>query len=147
VHPRRLLALTFALFLLAGCGGGGRGMAPPRGGPGGTAPASTVERFLRLAAAKEYGQMGYVFGTAQGSIAQRDAAPTVERRMFALATILEHDRFAIREEQPIPGRTGQAVQVNVQLTRGRQARTVPFVVVRGGDRWYVEQVDLEKVTR
>jgi DNA-binding cell septation regulator SpoVG len=115
---------------------------------GGTAPASTVERFLRLAAEKNYVQMGEVFGTKDGAILRRDPAPQVQRRMFAIANILENQRFVIRDEQPIPGRIGEAVQLTVQITQRGRPRDVPFVVVKDArNRWYVEQVDLEKLTR
>jgi hypothetical protein len=150
VHLRRILALVPALLLLAACGGGGGGRAgggpAPQGTPGGTAPAATVERFLRLAAEKNYAQMGYVFGTAEGAIASRDPAPQVERRMYALASVLENQRFVIRGEQPVPGRSGTAVDVDVVLTQRTGVHSVPFTVVRAGDRWFVEKVDLEKIT-
>ncbi len=141
---RRIVSLVPVLLLLLASVGHAQA---PQGGPGGTAPAATVERFLRLAADKNYAHMGYVFGTTEGAIVRRDPAPQVQRRMFAIASILENTRFVIRDEQAVPGRMGQAVQLTVQLTQRGRARDVPFVVVKSGDRWYVEQIDLEKVTR
>ena len=141
---RRIVSLVPALLLLLA--GVARAQAP-QGGPGGAAPAATVEQFLRLAAEKNYVQMGYVFGTSEGTILRRDPAPQVQRRMFAIASILENQRFVIRDEQAVPGRMGQAVQLTVQLTQRGRARDVPFVVVKSGNRWYVEQIDLEKITR
>jgi hypothetical protein len=145
---QRIFALVPVLLLLAACGGGGGGGAAPqpKSEPGGPAPAATVERFLRLAAEKDYAEMGYVFGTAEGPILRRDPARQVERRMFALATVLENERYVIRDEAPIPGRSGEAVQLNVQLTQRGQQRVVPFVVVRSGGRWFVEIIDVEKIT-
>ena len=118
----------------------------PQDLPGGVAPAPTVERFLRLAAEKQYLEMGYVFGTRDGPIALRDPAASVERRMYLLANILENERFAIRDQAPIPGRTGEAVQLNVELTQRGRAVVVPFVVVRHEGRWLVEIVDVQKIT-
>ena len=141
----RIASLVPALLMMAACTGAAQGRAPSQ--PGGAAPAATVERFLRLAADKNYVQMGYVFGTREGPIIRRDPESQVQRRMFAIASILENQRFVIRGEQPIPGRIGEAVQLTVQITQRGQARDVPFVVVKGGDRWYVEQIDLEKITR
>ncbi|HEX8695975.1 MAG TPA: hypothetical protein VF746_26405 [Longimicrobium sp.] len=131
----------------AACTGAAQGRGSAPGQPGGAAPAATVERFMRLVAEKNYVQMGNIFGTSQGPISQRDPQPEVQRRMYAIASILENQRFVIRGEQPIPGRIGEAVQLTVQVTQRGQARDVPFVVVKGGDRWYVEQIDLERVTR
>ena len=148
MHPRRLFALVpVFLLVLAGCGGGGGTVPAPRSTPGGAAPAATVERFLRLVNAKDYMEMGYVFGTRDGPLIRRDPARQVERRMYAMATLLTHESFAIRAEENVPGRSGEAVQLNVQLTQRGQNRLVPFTVVRSGDRWYVEAVDLERITR
>ncbi len=146
---RRILALVPALLLLAACGGaGGRTASPaPQGAPGGTAPSAAVERFLRLASEKSYAQMGYVFGTREGPISGRDPGPQVERRMFALAGLLENQRFVIRGEQPVPGRSNEAVDVDVVLTQRDAVRSVPFTVVRSGDRWFIEKIDLERITR
>ncbi|HEX8245727.1 MAG TPA: hypothetical protein VF541_19600, partial [Longimicrobium sp.] len=78
----------------------------------------------------------------------RDPGPQVERRMFAIANILQHERFVIRAEQPIPGRGPDAAQLTVQITQEGRAMDVPFVVVRTpAGAWLVEQVDLEAVTR
>jgi hypothetical protein len=143
----------YAVLLLAlvACGGGSGssgavvpGVAPAPAG----APADAVERFMRLLAAKDYLQMGHLFGTAEGPITSRDPQQQVERRMYAIASILANDRFVIRGGQGIPGRGPEVTQLTVQITQHGQAKDVPFVVVRtasGG--WLVEQVDLQAVTR
>lgn len=141
MHLRRTLVLaTFALL----SAGSAQAQAAAPGGP---APAAAVERFMRLVESKNYREMGSVFGTEQGPVAQRDAMPDVERRMYAVASILDHDRFVIRSESPIPGRTGVAVRVMVDVTRGGRTVQVPFVAVRSGASWLVEQVDLERLTQ
>lgn len=114
-----------------------------------TSPAEVVERFMQLASAKNYGQMGYVFGTREGAIINREPHPSVERRMFAIASILQNERFVIRGQNPIPGRPeADAVQLTVQVTQGGHSRDVPFVAVRTthGD-WLVEQIELERLTK
>lgn len=111
-------------------------------------PAEVVEQFMRLATAKNYGQMGYVFGTRDGAIIHHEPQPSVERRMFAIASILQNDRFVIRSQNAIPGRPeADAVQLTVQVTQGGQSRDVPFVAVRSRTGWLVEQIDLERLTR
>ena len=78
---------------------------------------------------------------------RRDPASDVEKRMYALATVLQNQGYTIRGEEPIPGRIGAAVRVNVQLQQGNRRPEVPFVAVRGPDaRWFVEQVAVEAIT-
>lgn len=141
----RSLSLVPALLVLMACSGTAQ-TARPAGTPGGAAPAATVEAFLQLAAQKNYAQMGYLFGTREGAIINRDREAQVERRMYTIATILENQRFVIRDQSAIPGRS-DAVQLNVQLTQRGQTVDVPFVLVRSGDRWFVEQIDLERITK
>jgi len=113
------------------------------------APAEVVERFLQLAATKAYGQMGGVFGTREGAINTRETQSRVERRMFAIASILQNERFVIREQNAIPGRPeGDAVQLTVQVTQNGERKDVPFVTVRTPQgAWLVEQIDLERLTK
>jgi hypothetical protein len=143
---RRVPVLFLALFLLlAGCATGG---ARGRSTPGAPAPAAAVERFLRLAGEKSYAEMGWVFGTAQGPIIRRDPPAEVERRMFALASILEHQSFSLSGEEPVAGRAaGTAVRTSARLTSRGRRFDVPFVVVRGPEgRWFVEEVGVEAIT-
>jgi hypothetical protein len=144
VHLRRIIPL--AIFVLAAACGGAR-TSPPPGPSGAAAPAAAVERFLRLVEAKNYREMGLVFGTKDGNIYRIDPARQVEQRMFAIASILEHESFSIANEEQIPGRFGEAMRMTVNLTSGRQRKQVPFTTVRSGGSWLVEQVDLERITR
>jgi glutaredoxin 2 len=109
------------------------------------APVLVVERFLQAVNANDIQTMGRLFGTRQGSILRRDSRRQVEERMFVIASILRHDDYAIVGETVIPGRIGEAVQINVRLQlTDRQAR-VPFVVVRTrSNEWLIEQVDLPR---
>lgn len=144
MHLRRIIPLAI-LVLAAACGGGRT--SPPPGPSGAAAPAAAVERFLRLVEAKNYREMGLVFGTREGNIYRIDPARQVEQRMYAIASILEHQSFSITNEEQIPGRFGEAVRMTVNLTSGRQRKQVPFTAVRAGNTWLVEQVDLERITR
>jgi hypothetical protein len=142
--PARLLPLVLFILLSAACA---RSAPVPQSAPGGPAPSASVERFMRLAAEKNYAEMGWVFGTAEGSVYRRDKAADVERRMYALGSVLRHDRFEIRDEAQVPGRAGGAVRMTVRLTDGPRQHSVPITTVRGPDgRWFVEAVDVEAVT-
>jgi hypothetical protein len=144
VHPRRLALLVPALLLaLAACGANPR----PASTPGGMAPADAVERFMRAAEQKQYNAMGWLFGTPRGSVMARDRQPQVEQRMYAIASILEHERFAIRDQSPVPGSATGEMGLTVQVTNHGRTIDVPFTTVRGSDgRWYVEKIQLEAVT-
>ena len=111
--------------------------------PGASEPCLAVERFLALVSIGDYAGMGELFGTANGAVSRRDPAPIVERRMYALATLLAHDGARVSGGMPVPGSAGEAVEYSVSLARAGRIRTVPFVAVRGpAERWFVERVDL-----
>lgn len=141
LQPVAWLALV---VLVAGCAGR---LSPPPAGIGAPAPEVAVERFLQLAAAREYLQMGWVFGTAEGPVLRRDPAPEVEQRMYALAAVLENGGYTVGRGEAVPGRVGAAQRFDVVLRQGGGEVVVPLVVVRGGGgRWLVEQVDVPAVT-
>jgi hypothetical protein len=146
VRSRIFLALALALFatFAVSC----RSYVPPaRGGAGAIGPTAAVERFMRHAAAKEYAQMGWIFGTAQGPLIRRDPPADVERRMYALATVLEHTSFVVQGEAPVPGRAGAAVQLPVRLVQRGREYLVPITAVRGPEgRWFIEQIGVEAIT-
>jgi hypothetical protein len=119
----------------------------PAAGPGAPAAASAVERFLQLARQKDYVQMGWVFGTAEGPIIERFPRPEVERRMYGIAEVLANDSFTVGTGTPVPGRIGRAEAFSVRLRRGSLTKRVPMTTVLGDDRrWFVEIVDLQAIT-
>ena len=147
MRPRHLPVVVLVLLLAsAACAGsaGGRPGGPAPGGVGAAmAPAAAVEQFMGFAAQQRYTEMGYVFGTARGPLAQQQAPERVARRMQAIAQVLRHDTYSMTGVTPVAGRA-DARQVIVQIRRGRRTATVPFIVVQGpGGRWLVEVVDLE----
>jgi hypothetical protein len=145
VRRFRWIGSMVVLLALAACA---PRLAPPGGGEGGPAPPAAVERFLQLAAAKDYRGMGWVFGTADGPIMRLESPNLAEQRMFGLAVVLEHDGFVVGNGSAIPGRTRDAMRFDVAITRGTQSYRVPFTVVRGPqDRWFVEVIDIEAITR
>lgn len=134
--------LLAALVGLAAC----RTASAPSADAGAPAPEAAVERFLQLAAQKDYRQMGWLFGTEQGSVYARDSRENVEKRMYILATVLEHESYRLSEPQPVPGRPA-AQRYDVALRQRGRDYTVPFVVVRGPrQRWFVAQIGLEAIT-
>lgn len=117
------------------------------GAPGAPAAQAAVERFLLESTEKDYVQMGWLFGTTDGPIIERDPVSDVERRMYAIANVLTHTSYSVDRQYPVPGRIGEAIRFDVQLMRGEREYLVPFTVVQGPEgRWFVEQVDIEAVT-
>lgn len=141
--PAVRAAVFVVLALLTACA---PRLSAPGGVPGAPAPPAAVERFLQLAAARDYATMGWIFGNANGPILDRDPVPEVEQRMYALAGILQHDGFVVGNGVPVPGRTSDAVLFDVIMTRGATSVRVPFTAVRGPrSRWFVERVDVEAI--
>lgn len=135
------------LGLLVGLMGCAPRLVTPPGGSGAPAPGGAVERFLQLAAAREYLQMGWLFGTAEGPVLHRDPAPEVEQRMYALATVLDNEGYSVGRGVAVPGRVGAAQRFDVVVRQGGAEVVVPVVTVRGGaGRWLVEQVDVQAIT-
>lgn len=106
-----------------------------------------MERFLQLAGEDEYLQMGWFFGTTNGPILQRDSPSDVEKRMYALATVLQNDGFVVGTGMAVPGRVGAAQRFDVRMQqRGREVQVPITAVSASGGRWLVEQVDVQAVT-
>lgn len=102
---------------------------------------------MKLIESKEYDQMGWLFGNHGGSIYAVDPPNEVERRMYALATVLRHRTYRIGTQAQVPGRSGAAVRMIVNLETERNRFEVPFIVVRGPEsRWFIEQIGVEAVT-
>lgn len=140
--PKALRLLTVVL-LTAACAAG---RAPAGAAPGAPAAPAAVERFLQLARDRDYAEMGWVFGTSDGPILRRDPVGQVEQRMYALASLLEHDGFVVGSGSPVAGRTGTAIRFDVLLNRGTETFRVPFTTVVGpNSRWFVEQVAVESM--
>lgn len=138
----RAFLLFPLLLLIPACSAG---MRPPEGGPGAPAASAAVERFLRLANEEDYIGMGWVFGTEEGPFIQQRKREEAERWLYTLAKVLKHDSFTLSGEQPVAGRAGAAVRVDVVLRNPNEVR-LPFTVVRGPQgRWYVEQFPVERL--
>jgi hypothetical protein len=106
-----------------------------------------VERFLSAVNTDDLDTMSRLFGTREGAILQRDARAEVERRMYALASILKHKNYAVEGEGIVPGRLGEAVQYSVLLSIGERDVSVPFILVQTrNDGWLIEQIGIERIT-
>lgn len=115
------------------------------GPPNGLAPALALDRFLRAANANDLKAMGQFFGTAAGPITKLDSPRNVEQRMYALAAMLRYKDYQLKGQRIVPGRLGQAVELDValDLADGRTV-SVPFTMVHtSGNQWLVEKFDTD----
>lgn len=151
------LALALAALLPA-CVHQVSSSAGVNGGPG-IAPQLTVESFLRAAncvasekcASKpqDLETMSRLFGTRDGSLLLRDPRADVEKRMYALASLLESQDYHVQGQNIVPGRVGEALDIVVRLTQANgKVATVPITVVKDRNgNWLVERIELTALTQ
>jgi len=110
------------------------------------APLLSVERFLQAVNAEDLEAMGRIFGTATGPV--QGEPLQLERELALIAAILQHQDYRVVSDRRVFGRTNLTHRVGVDLTiDGERIPDVAFMAVQSSDgRWFVECVDLEKVT-
>jgi hypothetical protein len=157
----RLRPLAFAVIpLLAACTTqvverAADGPVPPDGQPGiigqeeaaSIAPVLSVERFLQAANAEDLQAMGSIFGTAQGPV--QGEPLQLERELALISQILRHQDYRVVSDRREFGKENLTHRIGVTLTiDGRVIPDVGFSVVQARDgRWFVEVIELEKITR
>lgn len=146
--PAALAAVALA-GLVGGCASSGAGgLAGDAASYGSPDARMAIERFLDGASEKDYQVMGQQFGTPEGPAEERLGVTEVEQRMMFLSGLLQHRSYELREADL--ARTGPArTRFVATLTRRRDGRVdVPIVVaVTDDDRWFVEQIDTDPLTR
>lgn len=111
------------------------------------AGALVIEQFLRAANTRDYATMALLFGTKRGPIVDLYDGRQVDRRMLALAALLEHEDYSIRGAAPVRGRGDGARQLIVRMkVRGRELDVAYTLVQSDAGRWLVEQIDLGRLT-
>jgi hypothetical protein len=111
------------------------------------AASLVVDQFLRAANSNDLDTMARLFGNQDGSVLLRDPKDSVDRQMFALASILRHDSYAIAGSQVVPGRRSEATQINVRMKFGTREVEVPWILVYSKDSiWLVEQIEITRIT-
>ncbi len=127
------------------------------GGPG-IAPQLAVETFMRAANCvasekcaskpRDLETMCRLFGTKDGSVLTVDPRDQVEKRMYALASLLQSQDYQVVGQNIVPGRVGEAVDVIVRLTQNGKQYTVPVTAVhdRSGN-WLVERIEMASLTQ
>ncbi len=128
-----------ALLALVACGGGA-------GSSGSVAPANSatgaVESFMQAVADSNLVRMAQLWGTASGPAARTKQPSDYERRVAVMQAYLRNEshRLLPAGESAAEGRQ----DVQVEIRRELCTWVVPFTMIRTGDGWLVNQVDLSR---
>jgi hypothetical protein len=143
---RSRIALAFLAALLAACATREvpvAGVARDQIGP-----SLVVEQFLRAVNANDLATMARLFGTKDGPVQRLDPHRQTEERMFALASLLRHEDYAIEGERVVPGRSAEAMQLLVRMQARERTAIVPFTLVISRDgSWLIEQIGVVALTQ
>jgi hypothetical protein len=147
---RRALMAAGTALLLGACVSRVEGPVPAAPSPPrqpAVAGGLVIEQFLRAVNGNDLDTMARLFGTRQGPIVQLYERKRVDEWMFALASVLKHDNYAIQGTQVVPGRRDEATEVIVKMNvRGREV-DVPYTLVwSDGKTWLIEKIAVDKVT-
>jgi hypothetical protein len=109
---------------------------------GAESPRTAVDAFLRSVRTEDLQAMGAVWGTKNGAARDQMDRTEMERREIVMMCFFKHDSYRIVHEGPAGA--GKR-QVDVELTRGAEKRSTGFVTVPSGNRWYVEDAQVDPV--
>lgn len=112
-------------------------------GTGAADPASALRGFLDAAKAQNIQGISAYWGDKDGTARGRYPKTEEEQREIIMARCLRHDRYDVIGDAPGMG-GGRTFAVS--LSRPGKSATTNFDVVPASDhRWYVQQVDMEKL--
>ena len=138
---QRLTLPIVAVLVLAACAGGGS--AAP-----GAAPAASAERvvqdFMRAVADSNLTKMAQLWGSAKGAAGTTHEPPDYERRIAIMQAYLHGAQYRILSNDADPASSGQRL-LQIELKREHCDKTVPFALIRTGDSWLINRVDLGAV--
>lgn len=118
---------------LAACGGA------PASVPPSTSAAAAVQSFMQAVADSNVTKMAGLWGTANGPASRTNQPADWERRVAIMQAYLRHDSFRLTSDVP---EAGDRRALQVEIKRETCSWTVPFVAIKAGGGWLVNQVDL-----
>ncbi len=125
------------VLLVAACGGHSQAGSP--------APAPSAEHavqaFLGAVTDSNVAKMAQLWGSAKGPAAQTHEPSDYQRRIVVIQSYLRGARYRILSNDPI---TGDAVrrQLQVELSRDRCQKVVPFMVIETAHGWIINSIDI-----
>jgi hypothetical protein len=127
-----------ALVALTACGGGGSsGTVEPA-----KSPTAVVENFMQAVTDSNLSRMAELWGSSGGPAAKTRQPADYERRIAVMQAYLRSESHKVLPAAPSGASDRQDVQVEIR--RDLCTWTVPFTVIKVGDGWLVNQVDLTK---
>ena len=149
---RSIRLLTAATVLVSWSCGSSRSSATAGMGAGdqdygAISSEAAVRAFLDGAVEDDYARMWRVFGTEDGPAIEEFGVREIEARMIVLAKLLKHSGYDLRVANLAmfgPDR----IRYEAHLEGSRKgAVIVPIITVpSGGDRWFVEQLNMDALT-
>ncbi len=138
---RQRLPLAFLVSLtLAGCSGGRATSAA-----GAPAPAASAERavqeFMQAVADSNLAKVAQLWGSAKGPAATTHEPANYEQRITIIQAYLRGSQYRILSNDTDPAAPEQRL-LQVELTRPNCQKIVPFSLVRSGNAWLVNRIDL-----
>jgi hypothetical protein len=125
-----------AAVFIAACGGSG---SPAPAQPV-TSAATVVQNFMKAVADSNLATMGALWGTAAGPAAKTNLPPDWYRRVAIMQAYLKNDSFRVTAD--VPQNDPNRRDLQVQLKRQTCTWSVPFVAIKSGSGWLINQVDL-----
>lgn len=118
--------------------------APMGAQTGAADPVSALRGFLDAAKAQNIQGISAFWGDQDGTVRGRFPKTEEEQREIIMARCLRHDRYDVVGDAPAVG-GGRTYAVSLSRP-GRTVTTNVDVVPASDHRWYVQKVDMEKLT-
>ena len=133
-QPRTLI-LALACAVVPACHSGGSFVAPAN-------PEATVRGFMNAVKANSLTAMGELWGSKDGPANRWMDRQRLEQSLTVIRIYLEHDKYDIMPPNESRVEADGKHRVNVRIYRKGCSPVVPFTLVRAGDGWLVQDVDL-----
>jgi hypothetical protein len=136
-QPARAAGLALAVALA------GTACGPAQ--PGGVAPVdpeATVRQFLNAVKANSLAGMAALWGTSKGPASQSMNHEEMDKRLTVIKSFLAHDSFEFQPRNMVSATSATQRVLDVRITRKACTPVVPFTVVRWGNGWLVQDIDL-----
>jgi hypothetical protein len=121
-----------ALFLTA-CGGGTAPVQPSN------SAAGAVQGFMQAVADSNLAKMAALWGTSNGPASKTGQPRDYERRIAIIQAYLRNDSYRLISDV---GESPDRRALQVEIRRQACTWTVPFVAIKTGGSWLVNQVNL-----
>lgn len=136
-QPARAAGLAFAVALSAvGCGRGQTSATAPLD------PESTIRQFMNAVKANSLTGMAELWGTRKGRASATMNHEEMDKRLTVIRSFLAHDSFEFQPRNMLSATGADQRVLDVRITRKACTPVVPFTVVRWGNGWLVQDIDL-----